>query len=185
MQTEQTIAYVSIGSNLGNRAGNLLLAIRGLLEAHLEVTRLSAIYETEPVEVEKEEHGNYLNLVAELRISNMTPDQVMARMLRIEYLLGRKEKFLKRPRTIDLDLLFYGDLQCETPFLTLPHPRLHQRKFVLIPLAELAPNFVHPVFRLTVLELLKKTEDKSAVKRWDPNENIQNEKFLLDYQIKR
>ncbi len=181
MQSDSITAYVSIGSNLGDRAGNLLLAVRGLLEASLEVCRLSAIYETEPAEVEKDEHGNYLNIVAELRISNISPDQVMARMLRVEYLLGRREKFLKKPRTIDLDLLFYGNLQYKTPFLTIPHPRLHQRKFVLVPLAEIAPNFIHPVFNKTVRELAEMTDDKSVVRRWNPNKQI--EKNLKELEL--
>jgi 2-amino-4-hydroxy-6-hydroxymethyldihydropteridine diphosphokinase len=169
---EEITAYVSIGSNLGDRAGNLLLAVRGLLEASLGVSRISAIYETEPVEVD-EEHRNYLNLVAELKVTNITAEQVMARMLRVEYLLGRREKFQKKPRTVDLDLLFYGDLQCNTLFLTLPHPKLHERKFVLVPLAELAPDLVHPVFNKTILELLEETSDRSVVKRWNPNFRIE------------
>jgi len=168
---EEITAYVSIGSNLGERAGNLLLAVRGLLEASLTVSRLSAVYETEPVGVDQE-HQKYLNLVAELKITNITPEQVMARMLRVEYLLGRREKFQKKPRTVDLDLLFYGDLQYQTPFLTLPHPRLHQRKFVLVPLVELVPDLVHPVFGKTVSELLKETQDRTVVKRWNPNLEI-------------
>jgi 2-amino-4-hydroxy-6-hydroxymethyldihydropteridine diphosphokinase len=183
MQSDSITAYVSIGSNLGDRAGNILLAVRGLLEAHLEVCRLSAIYETEPAEVEKQEHSNYLNLVAEIRVSNITPDQIMARMLRIEYLLGRKEKFMRKPRTIDLDLLFYGNLQYQTPFLTIPHPRLHQRRFVLVPMAELAPDFIHPVFNKTIRELLEMTEDKSSVKRWSPNKTIQSKPAELDFEI--
>lgn len=168
MQNESVIAYVSIGSNLGDRAGNLLLAVRALLEANFEVLRLSAIYETEPVEV-AENHGLFLNLVVELRVTNITPEQMMARMIRIEYLLGRRDKNLKKPRTADLDLLFYGSLQYHTAFLTLPHPRLHQRRFVLVPLAELAPHFVHPAANQTIQELLEHTPDVSTVKRWNPS----------------
>jgi 2-amino-4-hydroxy-6-hydroxymethyldihydropteridine diphosphokinase len=157
VQNESVTAYVSIGSNLGDRAGNLLLAVRALLEANFAVLRLSAVYETEPVEV-----------VAELEVTNVTPEQMMARMIRIEYLLGRRDKNLKQPRTIDLDLLFYGNLQYQTTFLTLPHPRLHRRKFVLVPMAELAPHFVHPGINQTIEELLEHTEDVSNVKRWKP-----------------
>jgi 2-amino-4-hydroxy-6-hydroxymethyldihydropteridine diphosphokinase len=167
VQNESVTAYVSIGSNLGDRAGNLLLAVRALLEANFAVLRLSAVYETEPVEVEAE-HGLFLNMVAELEVTNVTPEQMMARMIRIEYLLGRRDKNLKQPRTIDLDLLFYGNLQYQTTFLTLPHPRLHRRKFVLVPMAELAPHFVHPGINQTIEELLEHTEDVSNVKRWKP-----------------
>jgi 2-amino-4-hydroxy-6-hydroxymethyldihydropteridine pyrophosphokinase len=167
VQNESVIAYVSIGSNLGDRAGNLLLAVRGLLEASFKVCRLSAIYETEPVDV-ADGHGDFLNMVAELEVTNVTPEQMMARMIRIEYLLGRREKLLKQPRTVDLDLLFYDNLQYHTPFLTLPHPRLHLRKFVLVPMAELAPNFVHPVINRSIQELLDHSEDTSSVRRWHP-----------------
>lgn len=167
VQNESVIAYVSIGSNLGDRAGNLLLAVRALLEANFEVLRLSAVYETEPVEVA--DHGLFLNMVAELRVTNVTPEQMMARMIRIEYLLGRRDKNLKKPRTADLDLLFYGNLQYHTAFLTLPHPRLHQRRFVLVPLAELAPHFIHPAAGQTIQELLEHTADVSMVKRWNPS----------------
>src|SRR6478609_6176147 len=122
-------AYVGLGSNLGDRAGNLLLAVRGMKEASLEVMRLSAIYETEPVETFAQ--PAFLNLVAELRGNTLpTPEQVMARLLRIEYALGRTREVPLGPRTIDLDLLLYGDEQRSTQFLTLPHPRMHQRRFV-------------------------------------------------------
>lgn len=166
MDTETITAYVSVGSNLGDRAGNLLLAVRGLMEASLEVTKLSGIYETEPVEIESD--TNFLNMVAELRAESITPSQMMARMLRIEYLLGRKHKSLKKPRTIDLDLLFYNHEQTESEFLTLPHPRLHLRNFVLVPMCEIAPSFVHPIFHKDMKSLLAESADSSAVTRWNP-----------------
>ena len=166
MNIDYTTAYVGLGSNLGDRAGNLLLAVRGLMEASLMVHKLSAIYETEPVEIESE--TNFLNMVAEIRVANVSAPQLMARMLRIEYLLGRRDKALNKPRTADLDLLFFGDTRLETELLTLPHPRLHLRKFVLIPLAEIAPNFVHPVLQLEIAEILANVADTSTVKRWYP-----------------
>ena len=166
MDTETITAYIGIGSNLGDRAGNLLLAVRGLMEASFTVTKLSGIYETEPVEIESD--TNFLNMVAELKCESITPSQMMARMLRIEYLLGRKDKSLKKPRTIDLDLLFYNQEQTESEFLTLPHPRLHLRNFVLVPMSEIAPTFVHPVFHKDIKTLLTESSDTSAVHRWNP-----------------
>ena len=160
-----TNSYVGLGSNLGDRAGNLLLAVRGMMEASLEVIRLSAIYETEAVETFAQ--PAFLNMVAELRGSTLPPpEQVMARLLRIEYALGRTREVPLGPRTIDLDLLFYRSEKRVTQFLTLPHPRLHQRRFVLEPLAELCPNLIHPTLRQTIGELLIQSEDTSAVKRW-------------------
>lgn len=136
------------------------------MEASFTVTKLSGIYETEPVEIESE--TNFLNMVAELRCESITPSQMMARMLRIEYLLGRKDKSMKKPRTIDLDLLFYNHEQIETEFLTLPHPRLHLRKFVLVPMCEIAPTFMHPIFQKDIKALLAESEDNSSVVRWNP-----------------
>ena len=107
-------------------------------------------------------------MVAEIQVSRITPAQMLARMLRIEYLLGRMRKTPKAPRTVDLDLLFYGSLQSETDFLTLPHPRLHHRKFVLVPLSELSPHLVHPGLNQTIEEILAGVYDTSSVKRWNP-----------------
>ena len=157
--------YVSLGSNLGDRAGYLLRAVRGMLDAGLDVIRLSSIYETEPVEYENQ--PSFLNMVAELRGSTLpAPEQTLARLLRIEYLLGRTRDVRMGPRTIDLDLLIFKDQQIETEFLTVPHPRIAARRFVLVPLNELVPNLVHPVLGQPVRELLAETKDRSTVVRW-------------------
>lgn len=166
METEIITAYVGIGSNLGDRAGNLLMAVRGLLEASFEVTKLSAIYETEPVGMDAA--PPFLNMVAEIRAESISPSQMMARMLRIEYLLGRKDKSLKKPRSIDIDLLFYGSQQIASPFLTVPHPRLHHRNFVLVPMNEIAPDLLHPLLKKNICTLLEESPDDSRVSRWNP-----------------
>ena len=158
-------AYVGMGSNLGNRAGCLLLAVRGMLDSGLDVIRLSHVYETQPVE--NENQPAFLNLVAELRGSTLpSPEQVMARLLRIEYSLGRTREIRMGPRTIDLDLLICKNIRIETEFLTLPHPRMHNRRFVLVPLNDLVPTLVHPVLGKSIGELLANTNDKSSVARW-------------------
>jgi 2-amino-4-hydroxy-6-hydroxymethyldihydropteridine diphosphokinase len=158
-------AYVGMGSNLGNRAGCLLLAVRGMLDSGLDVIRLSHVYETQPVE--NENQPAFLNMVAELRGSTLpSPEQVMARLLRIEYALGRTREIRMGPRTIDLDLLICKDAQIETEFLTLPHPRMHNRRFVLVPLNDLVPMLIHPVLGKSIGELLANTNDKSSVARW-------------------
>jgi 2-amino-4-hydroxy-6-hydroxymethyldihydropteridine diphosphokinase len=160
-----TDAYISLGSNLGDRAGNLLLGIRGMLDANLEVIRLSQIYETKAVETFAQ--PAFLNMVAELRGSTLPhPEELLARLLRIEYSLGRTREVVMAPRTIDLDLLLYANETSDTQFLTLPHPRLHRRRFVLVPLNELAPALVHPELNKTISELLEELDDDSDVKLW-------------------
>src|ERR1051325_6240992 len=161
-----TKAYVALGSNLGDRAGNLLLAVRGMMEAAICVCRVSSIYETQTVS--EIAQPPFLNMVVEAGNPLPAPEQVMARLLRIEFLLGRTRDLKDGPRTIDLDLLLYGDVESETEFLTLPHPRLHLRRFVLEPLAEVAPHLIHPTLNFTAAELLERVKDKSSVKRWAP-----------------
>lgn len=158
-------AYVGLGSNLGDRAGHLLLAVRGMMSAGLRVRRLSAVYETEPVDVT--DQPAFLNMVAELDGATLpSPEQLLARLLRVEYALGRRRERLRGPRTIDLDLLFYGQEQRATEFLTLPHPRLCARRFVLVPLCELNPHLRHPADGRTVGQLLAETADTAKVTRW-------------------
>jgi 2-amino-4-hydroxy-6-hydroxymethyldihydropteridine diphosphokinase len=169
-----TQAYVGLGSNLGDRAGNLLLAVRGMLGAGLHVARLSSVYETEPVGVPTAQ-PLFLNMVAELSFTAdeahtdaapPAPEQLLARLLRIEYALGRRREQALAPRTIDLDLLLYGDARSDTEFLKLPHPRLHLRRFVLAPLCELAPEGLHPTLGQTFGQLLAAATDDSGVRLW-------------------
>jgi 2-amino-4-hydroxy-6-hydroxymethyldihydropteridine diphosphokinase len=175
-------AYVGLGSNVGDRAGNLLLAVRGMLGANLRIARLSSVYETEPVGVPTAQ-PLFLNMVAELSFDAAphatdaetdaappSPEQLLARLLRIEYALGRRRHTrAPAPRTIDLDLLLYGDAQSDTEYLALPHPRLHLRRFVLAPLCELAPELLHPKLRQPLRQLLDATPNEPRVRLWQAN----------------
>lgn len=182
MNVETVTAYVGIGSNLGDRAGNLLLAVRGLLEASMCLKRLSAVYETEPVGVEKSQ-PRFLNMIVEVEINSITPEQMLARMLRVEYLLGRRRESPKAARTVDLDLILFGKNIHQTDFLSVPHPQMHLRRFVLVPLNELSPDLRHPVLHKTVAELLAETPDESSVYRWNPIEAIQAPAPAPNFQI--
>ena len=169
MSSNSAKAYVGLGSNLGERAGNLLLGIRGMMNAGIAVTRLSHIYETEPVETFPQ--PAFLNMVAELQVDPLLqPDNLMSTLLQIETSLGRTRNSEKGPRNIDLDLLLFGSQICDTDLLTLPHPGLAHRRFVLVPLVELAPSLVHPTLHKTISELLEIVADNSSVRRWDSAE---------------
>ncbi|MGC9972955.1 MAG: 2-amino-4-hydroxy-6-hydroxymethyldihydropteridine diphosphokinase [Bryobacteraceae bacterium] len=156
--------YLSLGSNLGDREGHLREAIALLGAEGLRVLRVSSLYETEPMEVRGQPW--FLNLVVEAE-TDLFPRQVLARIRKIELGLGRKRGRPKGPRTIDIDILLFGESVIETTDLTVPHPRLAERRFVLEPLVELVPELRHPVNRRTMRELLAATADQ-VVKRIAP-----------------
>ena len=143
--------YLSLGSNIGDRERNLRDAVGLLPEPSLRVLRVSSFYETEPVGVSGQRW--FLNAVAEAE-TDLFPKQLLARVQRVEQQLGRRRLKPKGPRTIDIDILFYGGAVIETNELEVPHPRLADRRFVLEPLSELAPELRHPVTRRTVREML-------------------------------
>ncbi len=153
--------YVSLGSNLGDREQMLQQAISLLEAPDLHILRASSVYESEPVEHLYQPW--FLNLVLEAE-TNLFPKLLLARVQRIEKQLGRKRIVPKGPRTIDIDILFYAESVMETPELVIPHPRLAERRFVLEPLAELAPELRHPVSRKTVREMLAATMGQAVRK---------------------
>ncbi len=146
--------YLSLGSNVGEREQNLEKAITLLEEAGVHLLRRSHTYETEPQDVHDQPW--FLNLVLEAE-TELFPKQLLARAQKIERELGRKRLRPKGPRTIDIDILLFGDAVIETDALTVPHPRMCERRFVLEPLAELAPELRHPVTRQTVRDMLAAT----------------------------
>lgn len=151
-QTEPT-AYLGLGSNLGDRLANLRRAVNLLSSDDTVTLRCSAgLYETSPVGG-PDKQSNYYNSVVSIQTS-LAPSSLLTRMLDLESELGRRRAEINDPRTIDIDLLLYGETLCESPELTLPHPRMHTRRFVLTPLVDIAPQLVHPRLHVTMSELL-------------------------------
>jgi 2-amino-4-hydroxy-6-hydroxymethyldihydropteridine diphosphokinase len=163
------LAYLSLGSNVGNRGAHLRDAIERL-SAIGRVAATSSFYETAPVEVT--DQAWFLNCAVALETSE-TPEHLMAALLRIEQEMGRQRTRQKGPRTIDMDILLFhdataGDIVTDSPSLTIPHPAMHQRRFVLTPLSEIAPNARHPVFNKTVHELLDELPAGQLVCKFTP-----------------
>jgi len=143
--------YLSLGSILGNREESLQTALDLLHEADLQITRVSSVYETEPQDVPDQPW--FLNVVVEAQ-TLLFPKQLLAKTQKIERQMGRKRIVPKGPRPIDIDILLFGSSVVTMEGLTVPHPRLMERRFVLEPMVELAPDARHPILRRTMRELL-------------------------------
>jgi 2-amino-4-hydroxy-6-hydroxymethyldihydropteridine diphosphokinase len=156
--------FLSLGSNIGDRAANLNAAIVALGDAGFLVSKVSSFYETEPVDYLQQDW--FLNCVVEGE-SELPAGTLLAKFREIETRMGSKKVIAKGPRILDIDILLYGEETIATPELQVPHPRMTQRRFVLVPLAEIAPEVRHPSWHATAKDLLAATTDRSEVRRFD------------------
>jgi 2-amino-4-hydroxy-6-hydroxymethyldihydropteridine diphosphokinase len=150
--------YIALGTNVGDRLANLRAALAGLTP-QVEIKARSAVYETEPWGYA--DQPAFLNMVVRAE-TDLSPLELLEHLKHLEQVLGRTPSFRNGPRLIDLDILFYDDLVIETPPLVIPHPRLHERAFVLVPLADVAPGLVHPLLGRSVSQLVE-TVDRRGV----------------------
>jgi 2-amino-4-hydroxy-6-hydroxymethyldihydropteridine diphosphokinase len=152
-------ALISIGSNVGDRVENCINAVREI-SGFASILAVSSIYETEPVG--KEDQSNFINSAIKIE-TDLSAFDLLSSLQSVEDGLGRKRDERWGPRVIDLDIIFYNNLVIETEELTIPHPRAHLRRFVLIPLSEIVPEEIHPVLKITVSGILDELEDKQFV----------------------
>jgi len=158
------LVYLSLGSNIGDRQGHLYEAI-GRLQANRRIVSLSSLYETEPVEFT--DQAWFLNCVVALETPE-SPQELMAAILDIEHQMGRQRVQPKGPRIVDIDILLFGEIILDSSTLTIPHPAMHQRRFVLQPLAEIAPETGHPALKKSIQELLDALPEGQTVRKF-PN----------------
>ncbi len=154
--------YLLLGSNLGDKQANLVTACDNIEQTIGDIIRKSSIYTTEPWGMEQA--PVFVNQVLHIT-TRLSPKDLMTKILNIESGMGRIRNTGYQNRTIDIDILYYNDHTCETPRLTIPHPRIGERRFVLEPLLELAAELVHPVSKLTTQELLDRCKDQLSVKK--------------------
>ena len=154
--------YLSLGSNLGDRATQIEQALARLAEEGVRIVKRSSFYETEPVEFLAQ--GWFLNIAVEAE-TELTARQLLRVIRQIERELGRKRTVRAGPRTIDIDILLFDAKIMNAADLEIPHPRMTERRFVLVPMTEIAPTLRHPALRLTMAELLAATKDRSQVRR--------------------
>lgn len=159
--------YLSLGSNLGDRTAHVRRALTMLTAAGIETERASSYYRTEPVDNRAQPW--FVNVVTEASTCLM-PLKLLRQCQAIERALGRRPGLSKGPRPIDIDILLYQNAVIHSPGLTIPHPGIPTRRFVLAPLCELTPNLRHPVTQRTVREMLQETSDRSQVKRVTRND---------------
>jgi len=161
-------AYLSLGSNLGDRAGQIAQALTLLEQAGIRILRRSALYATQPADLSPQPW--FLNCLVEVE-TELLPLGLLHTLQRIERQLGRQrhpEAATPGPRTIDIDIIFFGNHIVRLPELTIPHPRLAERRFVLEPLRELAPDLRHPISRKTAAEMLAELTSPAQVRRYRP-----------------
>jgi 2-amino-4-hydroxy-6-hydroxymethyldihydropteridine diphosphokinase len=156
------LVYLSLGSNIGDREAHLREAMVRL-QTQVRIVSVSSFYETEPVEFA--DQSWFLNCAVALETTE-TAAKLMAAILDIEQQMGRQRIQRKGPRTIDIDILLFGDIILESPALTIPHPAMHERRFVLEPLAEIASALRHPVLKKTIRELLEALPPGPAVRKY-------------------
>jgi 2-amino-4-hydroxy-6-hydroxymethyldihydropteridine diphosphokinase len=158
--------FLGLGSDLGNREENLKLAVEAIGSSAGPVTGVSLLYETEPVGFRG--NNDFLNMVISIE-TPLLPSELLESLMKSEKLLGRtRGESNTISRTIDIDILIYDDLVIDNNTLVIPHPRMHERKFVLVPLNDLAPGLIHPVIGKTVRELLEECKDTSRIRQFKP-----------------
>ncbi|NDV19451.1 GTP cyclohydrolase I FolE2 [Pseudodesulfovibrio sp. JC047] len=180
----QHTAYLGLGANQGNRLANLLQALQ-YMRARMTIEKTSSYYETDPVGYE--DQPDFINMACQVK-TELAPQELLSFLKRIEKRMGRKKTFRNGPRPIDIDILFYDDLILEAEGLSIPHPRVHERAFVLVPLVEIEPGLIHTTLDESVETLLGRLKDWGVTKKSilpPPAHDVQQEKPSVPVSLSR